>query len=113
MIFNYTCQFYNFIYLHLVSDEYVVAPEMGPMYILKVPTSMDQPCDPKAVTIDAEKNIGLVCYGTQSSKNGFLWIVLQEGSMPQPKAKLMVMTTFDFQQLLKYPDIWTNDSVAQ
>ena len=33
--------------------------------------------------------------------------------MPQGKGKLLVMTLLDFQKILKYPEIWSNNSSTQ
>ena len=97
----------------MVSGEYIVAPEMGPMFTLNLPMNIEEPCVPKAINLEVDKNQSLACYGLQSSRNGFLWIVLQEAVMPQPKGKLTLLTTFDFQKLLKCHEVWRNDSITQ
>ena len=97
----------------LVSDEYIINPETGPVYILKFPTDIEHPCEPRILNVGTEKNPNLPVRGLQCSKNGFLWIAFQEGAMPQAKGKLIVMTLLDFQQLLKYPQVWSNDSATQ
>ena len=76
-------------YFATVSDEYIIAPETGPMYILKFPTDFENPCEPAILNVSSEKNPNLPVRGLQCSKNGFLWIALQEGAMPQAKGKLI------------------------